>query len=269
MPARELNSGVHTLLQITDSHLFADTAEALLGLPTHASFKAVVEKAVREHPAVDLVLATGDISQDYSVASYRHFTEQIQRINAPMRWLPGNHDHADVQLAAASGQDWSQPVFDLPGWRIVLLNSAVTGEVHGHLMPDQLELLDKALADAGTRHVLVCLHHQPVAIGSAWLDSIGLRNPDDFFAVLDRYASVRAVLWGHIHQEVDIQRKGVRLLASPSTCIQFAPASSEFTLDSRLPGYRWLRLHPDGALETGVSRLQQLDYEIDYSGDGY
>lgn len=269
MSALEQKNAIHTLVQITDSHLFGDPAESLLGLPTSESLKAVVELVVQEQPEVDLVLATGDISQDASISSYHNFSELVAPVAAPMRWLPGNHDDPEIQQKAAIGQDWSQTVLDLPGWRIIMLDSSVPGAVHGYLGTDQFELLEQALASAAEAHVMVCLHHHPVSVASDWLDSIGLRNGDEFFAVLDRYPSVRCVLWGHIHQELDRLRNGVRLLASPSTCIQFAPESKSFTLDSRLPGYRWLRLHPDGHIETAVSRLQQLGYEIDRTGSGY
>ena len=269
MPASDHSLAIHTLVQITDSHLYADSAQSLLGMPTSESLKAVVELVAREQPEVNLLLATGDISQDASVESYLHFVEQAQRINAPMRWLPGNHDDVPVQLAASAKQDWSQPLFDLPNWRIVLLDSVVAGTVHGYLQQSQLDVLEQALKTAGKRHVLVCLHHHPIFIDCKWMDDIGLRNADEFFAVLDRYPAVKGVIWGHIHQEVDIERDGVRLLAAPSTCIQFEPHSEDFALDTRLPGYRWLRLHPDGHIETEVSRLQHFAYEPDYSQNGY
>ncbi len=64
-------------------------------------------------------------------------------------------------------------------------------------------------------------------------------------------------------------RNGVRLLASPSTCIQFAPGSVDFKVDTTAPGYRWLRLHDDGRLETAVSRVVGLEFEVDYGGTGY
>ena len=47
----------------------------------------------------------------------------------------------------------------------------------------------------------------------------------------------------------------LRILASPSTCFQFAPGSERFTLDDAEPGWRWLTLHADGAIETRVGRL--------------
>ena len=101
------------------------------------------------------------------------------------------------------------------------------------------------------------------------MEPIGLRNPDALFAVLDGFPQVRALLWGHIHQEFDQLRNGVRLLASPSTCVQFAPGSEEFQVDQEAPGYRWLRLYADGRLETAVSRVVGIRFEVDYSIKGY
>ncbi|MNE85163.1 3',5'-cyclic adenosine monophosphate phosphodiesterase CpdA [compost metagenome] len=51
--------------------------------------------------------------------------------------------------------------------------------------------------------------------------------------------------------------------------MQFAPQSADFCVDRLAPGYRWLRLLPDGTLETGVSRVTGIDFEIDYSVKGY
>ena len=36
-----------------------------------------------------------------------------------------------------------------------------------------------------------------------------------------------------------------------------------------MPGYRWFDLHPDGRIETGVSRVSGKHYIIDYKSAGY
>ena len=84
---------------------------------------------------------------------------------------------------------------------------------------------------------------------------MSLTNGDRFFSVLDRHPQVRCVVWGHIHQEFDDRRKEVRLLATPSTCVQFKPRAKRHECDESPPGYRWLVLNPDGSFETGVNRL--------------
>ncbi|HSX71405.1 MAG TPA: metallophosphoesterase, partial [Pseudomonas sp.] len=63
------------LVQLSDSHLFAEPDGKLLGMNTHDSLEKVVEQVRAEQQDIDLILATGDLSQDGSVASYRHFHE--------------------------------------------------------------------------------------------------------------------------------------------------------------------------------------------------
>ncbi|MFZ5956961.1 3',5'-cyclic-AMP phosphodiesterase [Pseudomonas knackmussii] len=270
MPAKSTSVQESLLLvQLSDSHLFAEADGRLLGMDTADSLRQVVSQVLGEQAEIDLVLATGDLSQDGSVESYRKFREISGAIAAPTRWFPGNHDELAPMREVCGDADLLDAVVDLGAWRIILLDSTIPGAVPGQMAAEQLALLDEALHAARDRHVLVTFHHHPVAIGSQWMDRIGIRNPDDLFAVLDRHPQVRCLLWGHVHQEFDQMRGDVRLLASPSTCVQFAPGSEDFCVDSLAPGYRWLRLYPDGRLETGVSRVTGIDFQVDYSVKGY
>lgn len=257
------------LVQLSDSHLFAETDGKLLGMDTRHSLEKVIERVQQEQPQIDLMLATGDLSQDGTQASYQRFRDMTAVLPGQARWFPGNHDELEPMQATCVGTDLLEPVLDLGNWRITVLDSSIPGAVPGYLEASQLELLVRALSEAPERHHLVCFHHHPVSIGCRWMEPIGLRNPDELFAVLDRFPQVRAVLWGHIHQEFDQLRNGVRLLASPSTCVQFAPGSEDFQVDEEAPGYRWLRLHDDGRLETGVSRVTGIHFVVDYSIKGY
>ena len=224
----------------------------MFGLNTRQSLAQVVRQVQSEQPHIDLLVATGDLSQDGTLASYLAFAQATAGIAAPMRWLPGNHDEPAVMQQAAQGTQWLEPVVDIGAWRVTLLDSAIAGSAAGHLADEQLQLLEHSLAEAPHQHHLVCLHHHPVSIDSLWMEPIGLRNRHALFELLARFTQVRGVLWGHVHQQIDQQAHGVRLLASPSTCIQFLPRSEEFALDDRAPGYPWLRLMPDGRIETGL-----------------
>ncbi|MEN8642051.1 3',5'-cyclic-AMP phosphodiesterase [Pseudomonas sichuanensis] len=259
-------SPVH-VVQLTDAHLFAAPAGTLLGLNTRDSLEHVVAQVRREQPRIDLLLCTGDLSQDASVASYEAFRGLTAGFGAPARWLPGNHDEAQVMAKVAP--ELITAVTDIGAWRIVMLDSAVVGATFGLLAEDQLATLDQALATAGERHCLVCCHHQPVDIGCAWMAPIGLRNADQLLLRVKAYPQVKALLWGHVHQEWDQVREGVRLLATPSTCIQFAPGSEDFQVSEEQPGYRWLRLHADGQLETGVERARDFVVKLDFDSPGY
>jgi 3',5'-cyclic-AMP phosphodiesterase len=256
------------LVQLTDSHLFADEDGCLLGVNTQDSLRQVVEQVQKEQPKVDLILATGDLAQDASPEAYTRFAALTAPLAAPICWTTGNHDGIDCMSQFCSQGRWLDPVADIDGWRIVMLHSAVPGAVHGELAPSQFQLLESALNTASERHVLICLHHHPIAMGSTWIDQIGLREPERLFGLIERFPNVRAVVWGHVHQAVDTWRDKVRLLATPSTCVQFAPGSEDFEVTKEAPGYRWLRLHTDGRIDTDVSRLADFSFELDYAS-GY
>jgi Icc protein len=143
--------------------------------------------------------------------------------------------------------------------------------VGGHLGRPELQRLEECLSageEAGL-HTMICLHHQPVPIGCAWLDEQMVSDAGSFFEILARYPRVRAVLWGHVHQELDQYRDDVRLLCTPSTCVQFLPQQTDFAVDSRAPGYRWLELDADGGVRTGVSRAESQVFAVDKSSAGY
>ncbi len=77
------------------------------------------------------------------------------------------------------------------------------------------------------------------------------------------------MLWGHVHQIFDDLRNGVKLMGTPSTCIQFNPNQDDFAIEKLPPGYRWLELMPDGRINSGVERLEKLPQGLDIGLSGY
>ncbi len=236
------------LLQFSDTHLFGDIAGQIKGVNSYASLQQVLASARARHGDADALLLTGDIVHD-DAAGYEHINTLFGKLGKPVYCLPGNHDDTGQLERALHGTPFQVGGHvDLQNWRIVMLDSVVPGAAHGELSPRELARLDSALASAGKRHILICLHHHPVQMASQWLD--------EFFALVDRCPQVRAICWGHVHQQFDVRRKGVRLLAVPSTCAQFTPYSEQFAIDQSPPGYRHLSLHQDGRIDTDVVRVE-------------
>lgn len=248
------------IAQITDTHLFANEQQTSKGFPTWDSLQAVIARVQRLPIRPDALLLTGDLSQDETSQSYAQMKRAIAPLQIPTYWIPGNHDQPSLMSQQLSAAPFStQQRFEANNWTVLMLNSAVVGEVHGYLSPDTLSWLEQQLAALTTDFALVALHHPPLDVGSAWMDSIGLDNKTDFQAILHRFPQVKAVIFGHIHQELDRIEQGIRYLASPSTCVQFRPNSQEFAIDGdRTPGFRLLRLMANGSLNTWVERVDYV-----------
>lgn len=257
------------IVQISDCHLFAKPGSKLLGMDTDHSLQLVLDLIVKEQPIFDILLATGDLAQDSSVAAYKRLKQQLARFKVPMYWLLGNHDLREPMETALEGNPALKAhSVQTHHWQIIFLDSSVPHKVHGYISDNELAFLDQALSSTPL-HQLICLHHNPIPTHSQWLDVHSLQNAEAFFNVVDRYSHVKMVVWGHIHQHQETQRNGVLLASTPSTCVQFAPESEDFKVDRKMPGYRWLELHPDGHITSGVSRIEEIDFEVDYSVKGY
>ena len=259
---------VYELVQLTDPHLYADTSECLYGVNSYQSFAAVVAAAAKQN--IDLALVTGDLVHDESEAGYANLRQPLQSLNVPTHLIPGNHDDfIFMQSEFKQGLISCEKEIELGNWQVLMLNSQVPGRVQGHLDGTELGWLEQCLEQAGDRHSIIFLHHNPVAVNCKWLDPLGLDNAEKLFELIAAYPQVKALVWGHVHQEFSELRAGVQLLSTPSTCIQFKPGVDDFELDYLPAGYRWFRLHEDGSLETGVKRLDNMPDGLDPDAKGY
>lgn len=221
------------------------------GVNTRLSFERTIDAARRMERTPGLVLATGDLAQDESRGAYRRFRDTLADWDTPVLSIPGNHDDPGLlRQELGHGHFQACGIFETAHWRLIGLDTAVHGQTSGRIDPAELASLEQTLAADTSRFVLIALHHQPLPMGSRWLDTVGLEDAEAFRELVVRHPHVRAVVWGHVHQASDRTLGQARLLSTPSTCAQFLPASEHFALDDRPPGFRWIDLGADGSIDT-------------------
>lgn len=264
-----LNGKPARILQITDCHLGQSSDESLLGLKTAETLDDVLTQ-VAESERFDLVLCTGDISNDGTPASYDRFVQAVRHHlpGTPLAWLEGNHDDPASMRSMASSPPQSD-YLEIGGWNYILLNSRVPFEERGELAQSELDRLEALLSADPTSPTMIFLHHQIVPVGSAWLDQYVVSNAQAFFEITDRFTNVKAISWGHVHQEFYALRNGVDLIATPSTCLQFKPGNDDFMVDDIMPAYRVYELNEDGSYSTQVARVVTRTHGVDLASSGY
>jgi Icc protein len=259
------------VIQFTDCHLGPVESESLLGLNTDQSLEDVLQLIQQKESSIDQLLCTGDVASAGHSDGYQRFHQLVRRyFKQPLAWLPGNHDSSEIMSVSAQAMGIETRLVNAGNWLIVMLDSSVPDQVYGHLEAGELDYLSYVLRhNEQNKPVMVCLHHQPVAVGSEWIDQYIVRNAAALFELIDQFPQVKIVSCGHVHQEFSAKRKGVDLLATPSTCVQFKPLCDKFTVDTQMPGYRWFQLFDDGTFSTGVHRVTGKSYVIDYKSAGY
>lgn len=252
------------LLQISDLHIFANADERFDDFDTSASLQDVLDLIEAHHPVYDVIVVTGDLVQTASDEAYQNVLELLRPLNHPVYTLPGNHDDPEDMQRLFDGTPLkTAPYSDHDLWRIIYLNSWKANSHGGQLDDTALEALDHALASAGEQHILIALHHHPVSINSPWMDTMMLENPHNLFNRIEQDTRVKGIIWGHIHQQFESEKGHIKLMGTPSTCAQFEPGATAFSLDEMQPGYRWLRLSADGNIESGIHRVPPSDAKTD------
>lgn len=257
------------VVQITDCHLGERVGSVLLNLDTDQSLAAVLDLVRAQQPRIDALLVTGDLSDQGSAASYRRVLQATRDLGEHARWLPGNHDDPATLRKALGTDARLQRNLLLGNWQIIMLDSSVRGEVGGFLAASELDALQICLEAHPEHFALICVHHQVLPVGCEWLDRQRVANAEQLWNLLNNYPQVRAVLSGHVHQRFEDMHNDVRVMTSPSTCVQFAPNSDDFRVDTEMPGYRWFELHPNGRICTGVERVTGCDSQVDLTATGY
>ena len=232
------------IVHLSDTHLPPREDDELFTYHPHRTLALVVQKMAILDPRPDAILVTGDMADSGSASEYALFQEQLKPLSTPVYWLPGNHDDSAVMSNAIEQPNFSnEKSVALGDWQLLLLDSHVVGESHGHISAVELAFLSTELQQHPNRPTLVALHHTPC---SPCVDpSCQLDNHEEFLALLNTYPQVKLVLAGHTHQAEKKNLDGFDVFTAPSTFAQathptdksqFDP--SDFFASHRLDGSR-------------------------------
>jgi len=253
--------------QITDCHLMIDN-ELYEGVNSLKHLHLVLQSIAAR--TWDLVVVTGDITQDHTLESYRLLSDACAQYlpDTPVSWLPGNHDDLeqlnqvfDSPPMVANKHiiiDFNQPQSN-KRWHLLLLNSK--GPTPSGLITDEhiKELEQTLLAIGKDEMVGLFCHHHPLPV-NGYIDKHILTNGKQLIDLLAQFPQVRSLAHGHVHQQVDnfitSSSGGFHLWATPATSIQFKPNSRLKGNDDKGPAFRQFQFRPDGQVDSSVVWLE-------------
>ena len=247
-----------TLLQLTDIHLLESANESMGPINTDQTLQAVLAQVKQdpEYQQLNAVLLTGDLAHAGKTTAYQRLVDYMKPIQAPVYWLPGNHDVLSTMQAAFHGHFREEHNFQQGAWRVVMLNSLWPEHVEGLLSEFELQKLEKALVDHPDQPTLIAVHHHlqdPCPIDKV----ANLTNADQLIAIVKQHPQVKMVINGHVHAEREQYVEGICSISTPSTCFQFKIDNNSVSIDEVTPpGYRWFLLHDDGSFETRVGHVE-------------
>ena len=241
------------IAQLSDCHLFAEQQGLHFGANVYRNLVTVLT-AIANNVEIDLVIFTGDLSQDHSVASYQLFVQAVKdsQLRQPLHFLAGNHDEPEQLTRYLNSPPISQQkLIESDYWQLLLLNSKSDSPA-GVVEQASLNQIAELKTD---KHSLLFMHHHPIDVGFG-IDQHGLINKTEFWQqIADKNAKgavIKAVACGHVHRafqfEKSIHDHSVKLFTCPATSVEFDNGSDDFSVTEQGAGYQILTLENTGEI---------------------
>lgn len=217
------------ILHLSDTHLFSDESRHYGTVDTLAALERTLVRA-GALDALDVVVASGDLSDDGGERSYRRLASRLvpfaSERGAEVVYVMGNHDLRAGFEAVLGARE---TVSIRRGFRIVTLDTSVPEAGYGTLETAQLEWLARILESPAPNGTVIALHHPPVPAETALLAALELTNPDALLEVCAA-SDVRLILCGHYHHALATRAHGIPIVVAPgvaNTSDPVAPAGTE------------------------------------------
>ncbi|HKD76179.1 MAG TPA: phosphodiesterase [Ktedonobacterales bacterium] len=216
------------IAQISDIHvrprgrLYQDLVDS------NAMFARAIEALNRLNPEPQLVLITGDLTDEGLPEEYEMLRELLAQLRHPYMVMPGNHDDRKCLRAAFGDQPWLSCAgelnfgIDVGHVRVLAMDTTVPGFHHGEIGPNPLMWLERELVENANRPVVIAMHHPPFRTGIPYLDLYGMHTTDALRDLLSRHHNVDRIVTGHVHRAMHARLGTVPVLTCPSTTTQIA-----------------------------------------------
>lgn len=212
------------IAQITDLHIKGDAAPDEKPERSIANFAKTISDLNALAPRPDIVLITGDITENGKIEGYRLFLHELKRLEIPYRLITGNHDEYDSFCEILGGPDQSDDTapfiqHDTNEYpvRLIGIDTTKPGHVSGELCQQRLDWLEQKLQEDTEKPTAIFMHHPPFNTGIWWMDCLGiLQGLDAFTEILMRHQQVKAIFCGHVHRNIQSSLAGVPIFLAPS-----------------------------------------------------
>ena len=236
------------LIHLSDIHL-TENGQEIWGVNPLENFRKAIQK-IKELDAVDAIVVSGDLSNDGNRWSYKFIDETLASVGIPAYCCPGNHDNLKEFYHGYEPSFYSIcEAFELSGWTVLMLNSAVEGMSRGYI---DLEKLKQQLR-ASHGPIAIVLHHPPIE-QNGWLNRKLLENRHEFNNLICQAGNVKLVLYGHTHYHMKNKLNGIDYCSSSSIGFAFHPHLPKFEIAHGMEGFNIIEIH-EGTIQIKEIRL--------------
>ncbi len=211
------------IAQISDLHIAPGDKKTFNVAPMAENLARCVSHINALKPSPDLVLVTGDISNDGVLEEAQRAAVILDQLDVPYYAVPGNHDDRQILSSVFGNQACPKNAdgfiqYEINGYdlRLIGIDSTSSTAPGGELCPKRLAWLDDQLAKADERPVVIFMHHPPAKFSVQETDIDGFIGADEFGDLLEKHGGVERILCGHIHLPAFVSWRNSVVSTAPS-----------------------------------------------------
>ena len=190
------------IIHITDVHLVPQ-GQTMHGINPHRRLQLAIDSINDEHADADMVVFTGDLTDDGDPATYALFHSEAKRLTMPYHVILGNHDNRDNFVNCfpdypIDDNGFVQYTVNNNAGTFIMCDSLSDGD-HGAYCEQRCAWLSQQLQQA-TGDVYIFMHHPLMDCGFDPIDNIKQRNAEDIYDILKPHKhKIRYMFFGHTH----------------------------------------------------------------------
>lgn len=263
------------IAQISDVHI-AEPGQKTCGVaPMAENLTRCVESINALKPRPDLVLLSGDVSNNATLPEARRAATILSALECPLYLVPGNHDDRDALWQAFGATACPSRIAGFFTYviegnpvRIIALDSVIHGQSGGRLCTTRLAWLGDCLERGGDQPTVIFMHHPPLKLGVPETDIDGFDGADLLGDLVAEHPNIERILCGHVHLLTHSRWRGTIVSTAPSIGMQLTldltqTEPSQFLLCD--PAYLLHHWTPDRALVTHVVQLSALEGPFEFA----
>lgn len=214
------------VIQLTDLHLTKNKEIEVFNINPYDNFDFICREIKNKKiTGVDLIVVSGDISDDGNINAYKYFLRGMESLHIPYIVILGNHDLKNTFDEAVME---NKPEFIIKSsecthkdWYITSVDTVVSGEDYGFITENNLKELERKLIMNNAFNTAIFMHHHTLPVGTPIVDSCMLKNASDLLNICDKY-KVRFIGTGHAHTPYICHYNDITTCVTPAASFQWS-----------------------------------------------
>ncbi|WP_237387226.1 metallophosphoesterase family protein [Xenorhabdus sp. Sc-CR9] len=214
------------VIHLSDIHLTKNRNEKMFDVNPYKNFDFVCQEIcrIKNLTQIELIVVSGDISDNGDIESYRYFLTKMDSLKTPYIAILGNHDLKDNFDIAfnekKSGYIITSGDYQNENWHIISVDTVVEKEDYGFITENNLIELERKIINNNGINTAVFMHHHAIPVNTPIVDSCMLNNANSLLTICEKY-KVKFIGSGHAHTSRIWHNNNMTISVAPAVVFQW------------------------------------------------